>query len=461
MRGQRGGLFAALAGRFSPAAPATETQPTSTGARTLLAAAARNGELAIHAVRGLLWILLFLAVSGWLGVPAVAAAVAGVVLGGLWLLAQMALESGRNFAVWRYGLMIFDGLVVLAAIASREPGSGLALLAGAFARAPAPADVQPFIPVLLVFIALSGAARIDLRAAFITTAIAASAYAYYAVALRISAEEAIFVGAVILLAGFVGMNAARVMRLILLKAQQQAVLEAFLPDEVARSLTTGASLERLGRLEEVTLLTCDVRGFTKMSELLTPVETVAFVNRYLDEVCPAIVGAGGVIDKFMGDGVLAFFEGGGHAGRALQAARGIAAAGGRVKGPTGDRIKVGVAIHSGVVLVGTIGPRSRREYTIISDTVNTLSRLEELNKTFGSVICASDRTLSEVPAEQRSDFLGPETIPVRGRAEPVIVHYYKAPETQAELEKAAEPPPPPPAAEPVAAGQPEIQYWKD
>lgn len=460
MRGIRRGPFAAIAGRLRPAAPeSTGSVPTSTGARTLLRAAGRSGELAIHAVRGLLWILLFLAVANWLQLPAIIAVVGGFMVGGIWLAAQMALESRRTFRPTRYLLIALDGLVIIGAVASREPGSGLGALAGALGSAPSAPDIGRFIPVLLVFLALSGAVRAHVGAALAATVAAAAAYAYYTFAFGIPVDEAIFVGAVILLAGIVAMNSARVIRMILLRAQHQAVLETFLPDEVARGLMTAGSLDRSGRLEEVTLLTCDIRGFTKTSESLTPVETVAFVNRYLEEVCPAIVNAGGVIDKFMGDGVLAFFEGGGHAGRALQAARGVIAAAGRVKGPTGERIRVGAAVHSGVVLVGTIGPRSRREYTIISDTVNTLSRLEELNKKFESVICTSDRTLFEVSQEQRAGFVGPETVPIRGRAEPVVVYYYKGPATQAEAEKLAEAPALPQATE--AKAQPEIQYWKD
>lgn len=456
MRGVRGGPLTAIVGRFRRAAPeAIAPVPTSTGARTLLLGAARSGELAIHAVRGLLWILLFLAVTNWLGLPAILAVVGGFILGGLWLAAQMALESRRTFRPSRYLLILLDGLVVFGAIAVREP-SGLGALFGAAPSAP---EIRPFIPVLLVFLALSGAARADVRAAFVATVVAAAAYAYYTFAFAIPADEAIFVGAVVLLSGIVAMNAARVVRLILLRAQHQAVLETFLPDEVSRGLQTAGGLERSGRLEEVTLLTCDIRGFTKTSENLTPVQTVAFVNRYLEEVCPAIVNAGGVIDKFMGDGVLAFFEGGGHAGRALQAARGVIAAAGRVQGPTGERIRVGAAVHSGVVLVGTIGPRSRREYTIISDTVNTLSRLEELNKKFESVICTSDRTLFEVSPEQREGFIGPETVPIRGRAEPVVVYYYKGAATQAEAEKLAEASTF--AQAPDAKAEPEVVYWKD
>lgn len=181
----------------------------------------------------------------------------------------------------------------------------------------------------------------------------------------------------------------------------------------------------MGRVEEVTLLLCDMRGFTRLSERLSPAETVAFVNAYLDAVCPAITGAGGVIDKFMGDGVLAFFEGGGHASRALHGARAILSVVPVTPLPIPGPVRVGIALHTGDVLVGTVGPRSRREYTVISDAVNTVARLEELNKTYGSVIIASDRTLGEVPEKDRSGFEGPVEVSLRGREATVAVHVLK------------------------------------
>jgi class 3 adenylate cyclase len=461
----RGGPLGALLTRFGASVTATEAVgPSSSGARTLLAAAERSGESAIHGVRGLLWILFLVGFTSWSGIPAFAAAAVGVFLGAIWLAFLALLQGARSFNPTRYGLVILDGLLVLRAVAASEGASEATFLAQLFGAAPPPPDVQAYVPPLLVFIALSAALRIDLRAAVVVTIIALSTYAYAAVTLRVAPDEALFVGGVIFLAGVVGTNATRVVRQVVLRAQEQAVLEAFLPEHMSRDMTVAGGLERSGRLEEVTLLTCDVRGFTKMSEQLTPVDTVAFVNMYLEAVCPAIVGSGGVIDKFMGDGVLAFFEGGGHAGRALNAARGIVAAAARVKTRSGDPIKVGVAVHSGVVLVGTIGPRSRREYTIISDTVNTLSRLEELNKHFQSVITASDKTLSEVAPEQRHGFTGPETIPVRGRAEPVVVYYLRPPASAeaAVAQAVAAAPKPPAAPEPAAApAQPQVQYWKD
>jgi two-component system sensor histidine kinase ChiS len=215
-------------------------------------------------------------------------------------------------------------------------------------------------------------------------------------------------------------------------------------------------------VEELTLLTCDIRGFTTMSQKLTPADTVAFINAYLEIVCPAIVSAGGVIDKFMGDGVLSFFEGGGHPGRALNAARLIASLSGKVNTKAGDVIRIGVAVHTGQVLVGTIGPRSKREYTIISDTVNTLSRLEELNKKFGSAICVSEQTLAEVKPEQRYGFAGPEAVPIRGREGHINVYYYKA-ETQAALDELKTTAEATAIHEGVVEGpkKPDVIYWTD
>jgi class 3 adenylate cyclase len=194
-------------------------------------------------------------------------------------------------------------------------------------------------------------------------------------------------------------------------------------EEEARIEPSFATLERAGRVSEVTLLLCDIRGFTRISERLTPAETVMLVNAYLDVVCPRISDSGGVIDKFMGDGVLAFFEGGGHAARALSAARQIMAAVARAPVPVGT-LRIGIALHTGEVLVGSVGPRTRREYTIISDAVNTVARLEELNKTYASAIVASARTIAEVPAHERAGFEGPLEVALRGREGAIAVHVF-------------------------------------
>lgn len=196
-------------------------------------------------------------------------------------------------------------------------------------------------------------------------------------------------------------------------------------ERVASELYNAPLLERPARIEELTLLLCDIRGFVQISERMSPQETVTFINAYLDLVCPPIVSSGGVIDKFMADGVLAFFEGGGNAGRALEAARRILASVER-SGREGQPIRVGVALHTGEVLIGSIGPRTRREVTIISDAVNTLTRLEELNKVYGSVVVASAATMANVDESGRHGFAGPIDVAIRGRDAGIKVFVYGA-----------------------------------
>lgn len=198
-----------------------------------------------------------------------------------------------------------------------------------------------------------------------------------------------------------------------------------LPEREASELWSAPVIERPARIEELTLLLSDIRGFTQTSERLSPQETVTFVNAYLDIVCPPIVASGGVIDKFMGDGVLAFFEGGGHAGRALEAARRILASVDR-SGRASDPIRIGVALHTGEVLIGSIGPRTRREVTIISDAVNTLTRLEELNKVYGSRVVASATTMAGVDERDRDGFVGPIDVAIRGRGAGIKVFVFGA-----------------------------------
>ena len=454
--------FAGALARFGLFEPVEKVGLGSTGARTLLDAASRSAEAGLHKIRGLIWIFVVVGVTTWSGMPALAAVVLAVVFGALWLAGYQALQRERWFGVTRLGLIALDAIFIVLAIAAADPSSPVRAVVRLIALdAPLP-DVRAYVGPILALLAFSGAIRLEMRIAALVTAVALGVYAYSVIALGAVPDEALFLSAVVLLAGVVGMNGVWLLRYIVLHVQERTLLEAYLPEEISKELTTTTTLDRAGRVEELTLLTCDIRGFTTMSEKLSPSDTVAFINAYLEIVCPAIVSAGGVIDKFMGDGVLSFFEGGGHAGRALNAARLIAALSGQVKTKAGDVIRIGVAVHSGEVLVGTIGPRSKREYTIISDTVNTLSRLEELNKKFGSAICVSERTLAEVKPEQRAGFFGPEAVPIRGRANAMNVYYYKA-ATQEDLEKlkaAAE-------ATPLHEGpeekskEPNVIYWSD
>jgi adenylate cyclase len=170
-----------------------------------------------------------------------------------------------------------------------------------------------------------------------------------------------------------------------------------------------------GREEDVTVLMADIRGFTSVVEDMAPQDAVNFLNEYFSVAIPPLLAHGAVVDKYLGDGVLAFFEGDSHAHRALMAATALLQEVATFESPylRSKPLRIGVAVHAGRAMLGAIGPPARREYTIISDAVNVTSRLEELNKRFGSMLIVSDSALA-AGGELPPGCAGPESVPLRG-----------------------------------------------
>lgn len=370
-------------------------------------------------MRLVLWLAVFGAAAVLVQVPLELALRDGLTLAVLWTAGLLALRTTRAFVWTRYGLTFLDAALIAGAVATlRGP---LAPLLPDTGFAPAlEGVVRTYVPAMLVFLALSGALRIDPRPAALAGVLSIAVYIYYAVRFEIPATEW-GVLPLIVLSAALAVTMARVVRYVSLRALEHEALADYIPEGASRELTMTGTLERTGRVEEVTLLLCDIRGFTRLSESLSPSETVTMVNAYLDAVCPPIASAGGVIDKFMGDGVLAFFEGGGNASRAVNAARRVLDAAARLD-LGGAPVRIGIALHSGPVLVGTVGPRTRREYTIISDAVNTVTRLEELNKAYGSLVVASSATIGAVDESEREGFEGPLEVAIRGRGAGISVY---------------------------------------
>ena len=132
-----------------------------------------------------------------------------------------------------------------------------------------------------------------------------------------------------------------------------------------------------------------------------------------------------MLDKYIGDGVFAFFEGDGHPQRAMRAARAVLGALERYNRarPAAEPVAVGMALHTGPALVGTIGAEQKREYTAISDAVNLATRLEELNKFYEASIVASEAVIQAVELPLRDGFIGPEVAPIRGHDAQIAVRY--------------------------------------
>src|SRR5690348_15796338 len=165
------------------------------------------------------------------------------------------------------------------------------------------------------------------------------------------------------------------------------ILEHYVPEPLVADLVLAAEpLHPAGHLIAVSLLIVDIRGFTTLSEPMRPVDAVALLNEYFAAVLVPLTREGGYLDKYLGDGLLAFFEpdanGGGadHAARALRAAQGMLTAmeAFNAARPEQPPIRIGVAVHSGEVLLGSVGAPERLNYTAIGDAVNVTARLEEL-----------------------------------------------------------------------------------
>jgi class 3 adenylate cyclase len=159
-----------------------------------------------------------------------------------------------------------------------------------------------------------------------------------------------------------------------------------------------------GQRRRVTMLFSDIRNFTTMSEMLSPEEVVGFLNDYFSEMVEAVFDQQGVLDKFIGDGIMAVFGGiedaPDHPRRAVLAALRMKALLAKINGERAVQglppVAIGIGIHTDDVIVGNIGSRKRLEYTAIGDGVNTCARVESMNKEFGTTILITETTHDEV-----------------------------------------------------------------
>ncbi len=216
------------------------------------------------------------------------------------------------------------------------------------------------------------------------------------------------------------------------RARLRQMFGRYVSEEVVEKLlAAGAKPDLGGEAYRVTVLFSDIRNFTTISERLAPGQVVEMLNRYLTRACEPILAAGGTVDKFVGDAIMAVFGAPAahpdHARRAVQAALGLVAAARefhdwmaqRFHGLELPEFKIGVGLHTGPAIVGNIGSPKRLEYTAIGDTVNTASRLEGLSKELGWTIVASRATLKEAGSSVKMGDC--RTMAVKGRREPVEV----------------------------------------
>ena len=175
---------------------------------------------------------------------------------------------------------------------------------------------------------------------------------------------------------------------------------------------------------EMTILFSDIRSFTSLSEDMSPKENFDFINDYLSRVGPVIRHHNGFIDKYIGDGIMALFPE--SAEDAVRAAIDMQE---QILLYNEDRqrsgkasISVGIGLHTGSLMLGTIGEEERMESTVISDAVNLASRLEGLTKLYGAAIVISQQTLSQLEDSSLYHYRFLDKVKVEGKKDLVSVY---------------------------------------
>jgi adenylate cyclase len=182
-----------------------------------------------------------------------------------------------------------------------------------------------------------------------------------------------------------------------------------------------------GERRRVTLFFSDLAGFTSLSERMPPEAVVALLNDYLSAMTEIILEEEGTVDKFEGDAIMAFWgaplDQEDQAARACRAAlaqqAALAALNRRFANHRLPSLCIRMGLHTGEAIVGNLGSQRRFDYTVIGDTVNLASRLEGLNKFYGTAIMASDATVGEAGAAL--EFRELDLVAVKGREAPVRV----------------------------------------
>ena len=199
------------------------------------------------------------------------------------------------------------------------------------------------------------------------------------------------------------------------------------PEIATQLLYSGVQLG--GEEREVTILFSDLRDFTTMSEKMAPTEMLALLNRYLDRMSTIIEKHGGVIDKYIGDAIMALFGAPvtdpGAPGKAIAAAREMAQAldtlNRELVAEGRPVLAFGIGINTARVVAGNMGSKTRLNYTVIGDGVNLASRLESLTKdpAYATPIIVSDATLRAMKNPPPARELG--EVKVKGKTEAVKI----------------------------------------
>jgi adenylate cyclase len=200
----------------------------------------------------------------------------------------------------------------------------------------------------------------------------------------------------------------------------------YMTEEVLQHVLAG-EVELGGKTLEITILFCDLRGFTTFAEKRSAQELVGILNEYFTDMVDCVMGEGGVVDKYIGDNIMAVFGAPvsrpDDAMRAVRAALAMRAALEKLNRRFAERgiepLRFGIGLHTGEVVAGNIGSARRMEYTVIGDAVNVASRLESKTKELSTDFLISDATRERLDASIDVEAIG--EVNVKGRAQAVKI----------------------------------------
>ncbi len=222
-----------------------------------------------------------------------------------------------------------------------------------------------------------------------------------------------------------------ILKILLVEREREQIknyFELYVNKSVADQLIRNPERAVLGGdKREMTVLFSDIRGFTSLSEQMSPQEVVQFLNEYLNMMTEVVLANGGVLDKYIGDAIMAFWGAPltqeDHAIRAVRTAwqmqNILKERGGDIlkNWPSLGHLKVGIGLNSGLMSVGNMGSKLRFDYTVIGDNVNIASRVEGLTKYWNANILITEATKKLVQDHFHCREL--DLVRVKGRTEPL------------------------------------------
>lgn len=191
--------------------------------------------------------------------------------------------------------------------------------------------------------------------------------------------------------------------------QARSIVDVKLGDQVERKMT---------------ILFSDIRDFTSLSESMTPAENFEFINSYLSQMEPVISRHHGIIDKYIGDAIMALFEKGADEalGGAIDMLERLAYYNAGRQRAGYQPIHIGIGLNSGMVMIGTVGGINRMDSTVIGDAVNLAARLEEATKTYNTPLLISHNTLYDLNTPDAYHFRFLDRLRVKGKAQPLSIY---------------------------------------